>query len=124
MLRTGYEPGAAVSDARSGHRRRPPAPGGSAADADEPFAVRRLGIGLLVTSVWIVVFFVVWRSTGITDRPCNDVVTIPVSAAACAAPGPSVFPALPAATLAALLVGVVAGSAWPRHGARPSASLP
>ena len=69
--------------------------------------MRRLGIGLLVTSVWIVVFLVVWRSTGVTDRPCHDVVSIPVSAAACVAPGPSVFPALPAATLGALLVGVV-----------------
>lgn len=65
-----------------------------------------------MVAAWMLVFMVLWRSTGITDRPCNDTVTIPV-AAACAGPGPSVFPALPVATVAAAVVGIAAGR-WRR----------
>lgn len=60
----------------------------------------------------MLVFMVLWRSTGITDRPGNDTVTIPV-AAACAGPGPSAFPALSVATVAAAVVGTAAGR-WRR----------
>ena len=83
---------------------------------------RVVAIGLLVTVVWIVVLMVVWRSTGIADRPCNDVVVIPV-AAACIAPGPSFFPALPLATMAAALVGVGAGR-WSRSARNDAATPP
>jgi hypothetical protein len=65
--------------------------------------------------VWTLTFLVVWRSTGITDRPCDDVVVVPV-ASACAAPGPSVLPAIPLATATAAGVAFV-GSRWPRRGA-------
>lgn len=56
--------------------------------------------------VWVTVFIGAWRNTGTTDRPCNDVVTVPMTVAACVMPGPSVFPALPLATVAAAVVGV------------------
>lgn len=81
--------------------------------------VRRVGIGLVAAVVWIVVLLIVWRSTGITDRPCNDNITIPV-AAACVAPGPSFFPALPVATVAAAAVGLMATRLWPRRTERPT----
>ena len=85
--------------------------------------VRRfLVIGLLVAIVWVLVFMFVWRSTGITDRPCNDTVTIPV-VAACAAPGPSVLPALPLATTAAAVMGTVAVR-WARSGRDGASDLP
>lgn len=88
-------------------------PQGRAGADVESLRVRRvLAVGLLTAAVWVLVFMFVWRSTGITDRPCNDTVTIPV-AAACAAPGPSVFPALPLATMAAAAVGMAAGR-WAR----------
>ena len=64
--------------------------------------------------VWLAVFVVVWRSTGIPNRPCNDTVTFP-AAAACVAPGPSLLPALPIATVAALTVGAISIRLWSRH---------
>lgn len=79
--------------------------------------VRRLGIGLLAMAAWLVVFVVVWGSTGIADRPCNDVITQTV-AAACVAPGPSLLPALPTATVVAVAVVFVGTRLWPRRTVR------
>lgn len=95
---------------RAGSRRVPQ--GGAGADVESLRVRRVLAVGLLIAAAWVLVFMFVWRSTGITDRPCNDTVTIPV-AAACAAPGPSVFPALPLATMAAAAVGMAVGR-WAR----------
>ncbi len=85
----------------------------------EVMIVRRLGIGLLAVAAWLVVFVVVWDSTGITDRPRNDNITITV-AAACVAPGPSFFPALPVATVAAAAVGFMATRLWSRRAEQPT----
>lgn len=82
--------------------------------------MRRVVLALLMSAVWVAAFLIVWRSTGTTDRPCNDMVTVPV-AAACVMPGPSVFPALPMATLAAVASGAAVGVVL-RHGsAEPKA---
>lgn len=85
----------------------------------EPTGMRRVMVGLVMTVAWVAVFVGVWRNTGTTDRPCNDVVTVPMTVAACVMPGPSVFPALPLATVAAAAVGVGLSRAT-RHGS-PSA---
>ncbi len=69
--------------------------------------MQRIVLALVVASaVWITVFIGVWRNTGTTDRPCNDTVTTPLTADACVLPGPSLFPALPLATVAAVAAGV------------------
>jgi ABC-type anion transport system duplicated permease subunit len=69
--------------------------------------MRRIVLVLVVaTAVWITVFIGVWRNTGTADRPCNDTVTTPLTAGSCVLPGPSVFPALPLATVAAVAAGV------------------
>lgn len=70
--------------------------------------MRRTALALLVFLVWVVTFLGVWRNTETPNRPCNDVVQVPLTAAACVAQGPSLLPALPIATAAAILVAATA----------------
>lgn len=81
--------------------------------------VRRLFLVLAVGVVWVGTFLVVWRATDITPRPCNDLFLNGV-AAACAAPGRSILPALPVATAAAVAVVVGAGLVSRRRADRES----
>lgn len=70
--------------------------------------MRRVLIGVATLIIWVAMFALVHANTAPTQRPCNDNFSIPVSGvaqASCAAPSPSVHPAVESATIAALLAG-------------------
>lgn len=58
--------------------------------------------GVAVLTTWIVTFFAVWSTTDPSPVECNDTPTPIEVAAACAAPGRSLLPAIPVATAVAL----------------------
>src|SRR5688572_21011219 len=75
--------------------------------------MRRALATIAVVVVWTLTFLITWRFTGSTNQPCKDVGVIGV-AAACRAPGPSLFPAIPLASVAAVLVWF-GGLRWSRR---------
>lgn len=64
--------------------------------------VRRVGLVMAGVVLWSAVFLTVRANTESTIEPCLDTVVVEVSAA-CAAPPPSLLPALPVATAVLVL---------------------
>lgn len=67
----------------------------------------RLRVAGAVAAVGVVTFVVVWMNTDVTTIACNDTPGPIEVSSICAAPGRTVFPALPLAVLAAAAALVI-----------------